>query len=202
LRFIELVFLVDKGRFSTSVVWNRILSDLRESIEAVEWPTGSGRFILFDDTGRGRGQGNGVVPIKNMFQSNLEKRGWRLEKKLDIATYRSPGKIDAVLKVDSKYFAVEWETGNISSSHRALNKMAIGLLKRKLIGGILVLPTRKMYRYLTDRVGNFAEIEPYLELWKSANIEEGVLGIMKVEHDDVSRDVPRIPKGTDGRALA
>lgn len=202
LQFIELVTLVNKGRFLTSTIWNRIFSDLRESIEAVEWPIGSGKFILFDDKGRGRGQGNGVVPIKNMFQSNLERRGWQLEKKLDIATYRSPGKIDAVLKVDGKYFAVEWETGNISSSHRALNKMAIGLLKRKLIGGILVLPTRKMYRYLTDRVGNFAEIEPYLELWKSVNIEDGVLGIMKVEHDDVSRDVPRIPKGTDGRALA
>ena len=135
MRYIELVFLVNRGGFPTSAVWNRILSDLRESIEAVEWPEGSGKFILFDDTGRGRGQGNGVVPIKSMFQSNLEKRGWRLEKKLDIATYRSPGKIDAVLKVDSKYFAVEWETGNISSSHRALNKMAIGLLKGKLIGG-------------------------------------------------------------------
>lgn len=202
MRFVELVLLINRGSFSRSPVWNRIISNLRESIEAVEWPKGSGKFILFDDTGRGRGEANGVVPIKNMFQSNLEKQGWQLEKKLDIATYRSPGKIDAILRVDSKYFAVEWETGNISSSHRALNKMAIGLLKNQLIGGILVLPTRKMYRYLTDRVGNFAELEPYLALWKSLSVEEGVLGIIKVEHDNVSRDVPRIPKGTNGRALA
>lgn len=196
-----MVLLINRGEFSDSQRWNRIMSDLRESIVSIEWPIGSRKFILFDDTGRGRGEGNGVVPIKKMFQSGLEERGWELERKLDIATYRTPGKIDAVLKVNSKYFAVEWETGNISSTHRALNKMAIGLLIGKLIGGILILPTRNMYRYLTDRVGNFAEIEPYLNLWKSLNIEEGVLGIIKVEHDGVSKDVPRIPKGTDGRAL-
>jgi hypothetical protein len=195
------VVLIENEDFSASPVWNRIISDLRESIEEVKWPVGSSQFILFDDKGRGRGEGNGVVPIKKMFQSNLHSRGWVLETKMDIATHKSPGKIDAVLKVDSKYFAVEWETGNISSSHRALNKMCIGLLTNKLIGGILVLPTREMYHYLTDRVGNFAEIEPYLDLWKSLKIENGFLGIIKVEHDKVSKNVPRIPKGTDGRAL-
>lgn len=193
--------LIENKDFLASPVWHRVISDLKESIEGMEWPRGSSKFILFDDKGRGRGQGNGVVPIKRMFQSNLEERGWALEKKLDIATHRSPGKIDAVLKVDNKHFAVEWETGNISSSHRALNKMCIGLLRNKLIGGILVLPTREMYQYLTDRIGNFAEIEPYLDLWKSLNIKNGFLGIIKVEHDEVSKNVPRIPKGTDGRAL-
>jgi hypothetical protein len=201
LRFVEFVLLIDKGGFSTSPIWHRIITDLRESIDAVKWPPGSAKFELFPDRGRGRGQGNGVTPIKTMFQSNLHKRGWQLERKLDIATHKSPGKIDAVLKTDGKYFAVEWETGNISSSHRALDKMAVGLMANKLIGGVLVLPTREMYQYLTDRVGNFAEIEPYLVLWKSLDVEEGILGIMKVEHDGISRDVPRIPKGTDGRAL-
>ena len=185
----------------SSPVWTKIITDLKEAIEAVKWPKDSDKFILFDDKGRGRGQGNGVVPIKKMFQSNLKDRGWTLEKKLNIATYRTPGKIDAVLKVDTKYFAVEWETGNVSSSHRALNKMCIGLLQNKLVGGILILPTREMYQYLTDRIGNFAEIEPYLNLWKSLNIKNGFLGIIKVEHDEVSKNVPRIPKGTDGRAL-
>jgi len=201
LKFVELVYLINKGGFSNTVICHRIISDIREAIKIIEWPIGSGKFTLYDDKGRGRGQGNGVTPIKVMFQNNLKDQGWELEKKLDIAKYRSPGKIDAVFEVEGRFFAVEWETGNISSSHRAINKMAIGLLKGKLIGGILVLPTRKMYSYLTDRVGNFAEIEPYLDLWKSLNIEEGILAIMKVEHDDVSKNVPRIPKGTNGRAL-
>ena len=198
----ELVLLIDKGDFSKSPTWHKILTDLRESIDAVKWPPGSAKFVLFSDRGRGRGRGNGVTPIKTMFQSNLRERGWQLERKIDIATHKTPGKIDAVLRTNGKYFAVEWETGNISSSHRALDKMAVGLLTNKLIGGVLVLPTREMYSYLTDRVGNFPEIEPYLMLWKSLDVEEGILGIIKVEHDGISIDVPRIPKGTDGRALA
>jgi len=56
--------------------------------------------------------------------------------------------------------------------------------------------------YLTDRVGNYAELEPYLDLWRAVRCDNGVLEIVVIEHDDVSYDVPRIPKGTDGRALA
>lgn len=93
------------------------------------------------------------------------------------------------------------ETGNISSSHRALNKMAVGILKGILVGGVLVLPTRKMYKYLTDRIGNFSEIEPYFPLWESLDVKEGYLAVIAIEHDGVSKNVPRIPKGTDGRAL-
>jgi hypothetical protein len=103
--------------------------------------------------------------------------------------------------VREKLFAVEWETGNISSSHRALNKMTLGILSQKLIGGALILPTRNMYQYLTDRVGNFEELEPYFDLWKALKADEGLLAIMVVEHDEVSKNVPRIPKGTNGRAL-
>jgi hypothetical protein len=59
-----------------------------------------------------------------------------------------------------------------------------------------------MYRYLTDRVGNFAELEPYLDLWKAIPCKRGVLEIVAIEHDATSLDVPRITKMTDGRALA
>jgi len=136
-----------------------------------------------------------------MFCEKLKDLGWQLETHVDISTRMSPGPIDATYRVGEKLFAVEWETGNISSSHRAVNKMAIGILGHKLIGGVLILPTRNMYQYLTDRVGNFEELEPYFDLWRSLNGDEGLLAIMAVEHDGVSRDVPRIRKGTNGRAL-
>lgn len=48
-----------------------------------------------------------------------------LEEPLDIAILKKPGKLDAVLYTDYGPVALEWETGNISSSHRALNKMAL-----------------------------------------------------------------------------
>ena len=79
--------------------------------------------------------------------------------------------------------------------------MALGLLKGLLAGGILIVPSRKLYNYLTDRVGNISELEPYLDLWCSIPSKEGVLEVIVVEHDAESTNVPRIPKGTDGRAL-
>ena len=130
----------------------------------------------------------------------LEKQAWELEAALDIATVDRPGKLDAVLTTSYGRLALEWETGNISSSHRALNKMALGILKRVLTGGVLVVPTRDMYQYLTDRVGNWSELVPYLDLWRSIPTKNGILEIIVVEHDRVSKSVRRIPKGTDGRA--
>jgi hypothetical protein len=136
------------------------------------------------------------------MMASLFKRGWLLEEPLDLATRTRPGKLDAVCKTEFGPFAVEWETGNISSSHRAINKMALGLVHKKLAGGLLIVPSRKLYKYLTDRVGNVAELEPYYDVWRALPIENGMLGLAVVEHDGESTDVPRITKGTDGRALA
>src|SRR5713226_7029197 len=133
--------------------------------------------------------------------AELRKRGWKLEEPLGIATVKQAGRLDAVLHTRFGPVALEWETGNISSSHRALNKMALGLLKEVLAGGILVVPSRELYKYLTDRVGNIAELEPYIDLWKSLPCQSGILEIVVVEHDATSRKVRRIPKGTSGRAL-
>jgi len=74
-------------------------------------------------------------------------------------------------------------------------------MKGLIQAGVLVVPSRKMYKFLTDRVGNFAELEPYLDVWKAMPIKNGVLKIIVIEHDAESKSVPRIKKGTDGRAL-
>ena len=79
--------------------------------------------------------------------------------------------------------------------------MVVGLLEGKLVGGVLILPSREMYRFLTDRVGNFAEIAPYFPVWESLNLTEGYLAIIEVEHDGLDTNVAMIPKGTDGWAL-
>lgn len=124
-----------------------------------------------------------------------------LETRVKIVADRRPGPMDACYRVQDRLFCVEWETGNVSSSHRALNKIALGLLKGILIGGILIVPTREMYKYLTDRVGNYPEIEPYFPMWRALPINDGVLAVIAIEQDAVSKEVPRIEKGTDGRAL-
>lgn len=201
MKIVRIDRLIDAGEFSKSEEWSTIENHIVQAIKTIEWPPGSGSFTLFDQPGKARGQGNGVKPIKDACMLHLKSLGWDLETEISIASYKHPGLIDASYPVANKLFAFEWETGNISSSHRALNKMALGMLKKILIGGALVLPTRAMYRYLTDRVGNFPELEPYFPLWQSIDVDEGLLLVIAVEHNAVSKSVPRIQKGTDGRAL-
>lgn len=201
MRIMRVERLIDEGKFSSSQEWKKIESDIVSAIQSIQWPPHSGSFTLRDEPGKKRGQGSGVKPIKNACMQHLISLGWGLETRVDVATLRRPGPIDATMPVGNRLFCMEWETGNISSSHRALNKMALGILKGIFIGGALVLPTRAMYKYLTDRVGNFAEIEPYFELWRALQVEVGLLVVIAIEHDAVSDSVPRIPKGTDGRAL-
>lgn len=199
MKIVRTEVLIDAGKFSASGKWKKIRNDIVQTIESMDWPPGSGSFTIYRE--RGKEHENGVKPIRDMFVSKIKDKGWGLETELDIAARIKPGRIDATYKVGRKYFAVEWETGNISSSHRAVNKMALGILRGVLIGGALVLPSRRLYPYLTDRVGNLDELEPYFPLWKALECKKGILIIFAVEHDKTSSHVPRIPKGTDGRAL-
>jgi len=201
VKIVRTELLLNAGAFPNSNDWLRIQSEISDAIRGVQWPPNSGSFTLHDEPGKKRGKGSGVKPIKTACMLHLKSKGWRLEPCLDIATVTRPGPVDAAFQVGERYFCIEWETGNISSSHRALNKIAVGILKKLVVGGVLIVPTRQMYYYLTDRVGNFKELEPYFPLWRALKVEEGLLAVIAVEHDGVSRDVPRIPKGTDGRAL-
>ena len=201
MKIIKLEKIIDAGNFSQSEHWQTIQEHIIQSIKTIEWPPGSGSFTLHDQPGKKRGQGSGVKPIKEACMMKLRSLGWRLETPVRIAADRRPGPMDATYLVQDRLFCVEWETGNISSSHRALNKMALGLLKEILIGGVLILPTREMYKYLTDRVGNYPEIEPYFPMWHALPVDEGLLAVTVIEQDAVSKEVPRIKKGTDGRAL-
>jgi len=201
MKIMQIERLIDAGGFSSTKEWEMIENHIIQAIMTIQWPPQSGSFTLYDEPGKARGKGNGVKPIKDACMLHLQSLGWSLETPVNIAALKRPGPIDAAYPVGDRFFCVEWETGNISSSHRAVNKMALGILKKVLIGGALILPTRTMYRYLTARVGNFPELEPYFPLWRTLKVDEGLLVIIAIEHDGVSKDVPRIRKGTDGRAL-
>jgi hypothetical protein len=209
LKLVEITCLVDVAGFTRTPAWERVSSNLREAIEAIHWPPDSSIFTIYPQSGKKRGQGNGVKPIKEAFVLKLLDLGWKPEQRYPRGEDEKekkfwPGAFDAWLDLSGEGlppFVAEWETGNISSSHRAMNKMAMGLMAKKLSGGMLVLPTRALYNFLTDRVGNYRELEPYFTFWPSLPIEYGCLGVIAVEHDAVSTEVPRIKKGTDGWAL-
>jgi hypothetical protein len=180
--------------------FNTVCEEIQTAIASVVHPAGANSFSINPTK-----KGNGVNPIKLAFSNCLNVRyGWGLEVPLAISSSETDaGPIDAVKSIPAtgKRFAVEWETGNISSSHRALNKIALGILKGQLVGGALVLPSRKLYRFLTDRIGNFAEIEPYFPVWANlAYPNECVISIFEIEHDGEDDSLPLIPKGKDGMA--
>lgn len=198
MKIVNSTKLIDVGGFSRTTQWANTERDIHRAIQSIQWPPKSGSFTLYAQSGKKRGEGNGVRPIKEACVLHLvEQCGWTAEKTL----LDKIGGFDVALPVGQKFFILEWETGNVSSSHRALNKLCLGLADGLFIGGVLVVPTRAMYKYLTDRVGNFEELQPYFRFWSSYPVREGLLAVIAIEQDGVSLDVPRIPKGTDGRAL-
>ena len=99
---------------------------------------------------------------------------------------------------------IEWETGNISSSHRSMNKLCLVMLAGLIDIGVVILPSQQLYRNLTDRIGNWEELSPYLALWHHVghSVKRGLLAVTVVEHDEVTDDpaVPFISQGADGRS--
>lgn len=196
MKIVQEVLLISKGSFEESQEWTVIQNEIRMAIDSIVWPPGTSNFTINPIR-----HGNGVKPIKNACMAALKEIfGWQLETPINYAT-RGPGRLDATKILAKHLFALEWETGNISSSHRAVNKLVLGLLRGVILGSALVLPSRRLYPYLTDRIGNYEELEPYFDVWRAVNLTEGFLAIFVIEHDATDSSVPRITKGTDGRAL-
>lgn len=204
MKILRVETLIARGAFAQSQEWKAIRDGMHAAVAAVDWPPGSGKFTIYPESGKKRGEGNGVKPIKNEAIRRLVGQGWQAEAPWPVGDSgkgeAKPGKLDATYSSSAGLIGFEWETGNISSSHRALNKMCLGMVVKRTIGGVLVVPSRKLYVWLTDRIGNVAELEPYFPLWSSIPCEQGILEIVVIEQHDESRDVPKIPKGTDGRA--
>ncbi len=197
MKIIKTVFLVKAGEFHKTAAYKILLKEIYNAICSIEHPAGTGKFIL-----KPVRHGNGVTSIKKACMKHLKSKSWDLEARINLASRHTPGPIDAIKIFKSHLpFALEWETGNISSTHRALNKMSLGLIDNKLSGGMLILPSPKMYPWLTDRIGSFDEIEPYFRIYKHLDIKKGILAITEIEQDELSENVPLLKKGTDGRAL-
>lgn len=217
MRVVETIALIERGPFAKSAEWRVISDEVSAAVSQAEWPVGAGTFTIYPESGKKSGEGNGVVPIKAKSMAVLKAAGWSLEfpwavgerpdpaavvtRVVERAVKGSrPGDIDAARKFPEGLVVVEWETGNVSSSHRSLNKMALGLVLGQCVAGILVVPNMKLARYLTDRIGNIEELRSYFPMWRALQVENGVLELLVIEQDAESDQVPRIPKGSDGRA--
>lgn len=228
MKWLRTLVLFDKGAIMDSRAWRTIHASYVRCIQQVDFPAGSGSLTLRRKVKRADGQWdrNGVVYLKRrFFQHMVTTEGWRKEVEFNLSQGRAatevrvyPGKKTYREPVTSKFggfdfltvasggvhVAIEWETGNISSSHRAVNKLAIALVNGAIQAGVLIVPSRELYAHLTDRIGNIGELSGYLPMWKSlgAGVRRGLLAISVVEHDALTDDFafPYLTVGSDGRA--
>ena len=228
MRWLRTLVLFDRGDVASTKGWKEVHESYVRSIRSVDFPQGNGTLTIRQKMKRTDGQWNrnGVGYLRARFLAhivNLEL--WKPEVSFDLGSSRSAtnlvlypgmrqhnepvtsefGGFDLVTRTgDGIRVAIEWETGNISSSHRSMNKLAIALETGKVDAGVLIVPSRALYEHLTDRVGNIGELSGYLQMWQSlgASIQRGLLAITVVEHDALTDEpeFPYLPSGDDGRA--
>src|SRR6266513_391176 len=150
MKLIEYHDILNESRFADAPELAKAWTDVEAAIKATDWPHGSGRFTIHGESGKKRGKGNGVVPIKIPCIRKLKSLGWQQECLPEIlGDVPTCGDLDAVLDTPAGAVVLEWETGNISSSHRAINKLLLTLQRGGILGGILVVPSDELKRYLT-----------------------------------------------------
>ncbi|MEM8641521.1 MAG: restriction endonuclease [Cyanobacteria bacterium P01_G01_bin.54] len=197
MKITEIIDVICRGNANESATWQRACHDVEQAINVIDWPHGSGTFKLNPGTSK---HANGVMPIKTPGIQKLRELGWQTERLPKELAGVKMGNLDALLETTGGVVGFEWETGNISSSHRAANKIIHALLKGGLLGGLLIVPAQSMRRYLTDRIGNITELRAYFPVWSAIQVNNGVLRIIAVEYDELDPTVPLIPKGRDGMA--
>lgn len=229
MKWLRTLVLFDNGNVISSDDWKSVHESYVRSIQSIDFPRGSGSLTLRRKARKANGQWdrNGVKYLRSRFLDHMQgAENWTPEGNVDLGrdreqppirlypslqAYREPitsdfGGFDFVTTAqDESKVAIEWETGNISSSHRSMNKLAIALGNGIVQVGVLIVPSRDLYEHLTDRIGNIGELSGYLSMWESlkASVERGLLAISVVEHDHLTTDAefPYLPLGNDGRAV-
>jgi hypothetical protein len=196
-----------------------------------EFQDETGRVIQVKD--KKRTLRNGVRPLRDQFRRWMANENCKAEEPISLAPFflslreknavafpkypqtelkekvefnESVGDFDFWFETNSCFkTVVEWETGNISSSHRSLNKMCLALMGGLVDAAVLIVPSRKLYVHLTDRIGNIHELQPYFYFWNQFGklIQQGLLAVIEVEHDLLaeSRDLRQfVPTGSDGNS--
>jgi hypothetical protein len=229
VKWLRTLVLFDKGGVVTSSDWETLHAAYVRAIKRIEHPQGTGRFTLrkkFYDRDSKQWDRNGVKLMKTQFlRSMVDDEHWRPEGAFKIAgptrqadfllypqltPHHEPitsefGAFDFITSAPSgTHVAIEWETGNISSSHRSMNKLAIALAAGQIQAGVLIVPSLDLYQHLTDRTGNIGELSPYLPMWSglASTVDRGLLAVTVVEHDELTDDegLPYLGKGKDGRS--
>lgn len=228
MKWLRTMVLFDQGNVISSVDWKNLHESYVRAIASIEHPRGSGSLTLRRKVRLPNSQWkrNGVGYLRKEFLAFMRDReGWEAESDVSLSRdreqpplllypsmeeYREPitsdfGGFDFMATAaNGTRIAIEWETGNISSSHRSMNKLTIALSGGLVEVGVLIVPSRALYEHLTDRIGNIGELSGYLAMWEGLKsvVERGLLAITVVEHDHLtdSEEIEYLAVGGDGRA--
>ena len=192
MKIVHVETVLSRGTYAPSEHWAETRAGIHAAVKRCAWPPGSKKFTIHPQSGKKRGEGNGVVPIKAEFIKKLRRLKWTIEGAVKNHRGQKRG-FDAALPGPEGPIVVEWGTGNISSTHHMMNKLTMLVSDGIIAAGTLVVPSHRLYVHLTDRIGKYKDLEPYLKLWKSVPYKSGVLEIVVIEQDAESYDVPKIP---------
>jgi hypothetical protein len=233
MKWLRTIVVFSKGTVIESDDWRAIHESYVRSIQAIDNPAGTGTLTIraiefYMSGGKKKSRRNGVGLLRKRFLEHIVKaENWTSESQVLVEQ-----KVERVRKTFALYpsgesheetegakfghfdflttgrgghkVAIEWETGNVSSSHRALNKLCICLEKGIISAGVLIVPSRLLYSHITDRIGNIFELNPYLPFWQNVGdtVNKGLLVISVVEHDSLTTDqaFPYLKVGADGNA--
>ena len=228
MKWLRTLVLFDQGNVISSTDWRTVHESYVRSILSIDYPPGTGSLRLRRKIQLPNKQWkrNGVGYLRSRFLDHMRgAESWQAEGGVDLGrdraqppirlypsleAYREPvtsdfGGFDFVTTApDGTKIAIEWETGNISSSHRSMNKLAIALGNGIVQVGVLIVPSRDLHQHPTDRIGNIGELSGYLSMWESlkSSVTRGLLAVSVVEHDTLTDDTAfsYLPAGNDGRA--
>jgi hypothetical protein len=153
LKIMDVVTLQSCGTYAVSRHWKKTRKQIHDAVKRCERP----EFVSF-----------------------LKTKGWAMDRRSRNAFDRALGYFDAVLPGPEKPVVVEWEAGDVSSSHYSMNKLTMFVSSGIISAGVLVVSSRRFYVRSGDRAGNFRELDAYLGLWKSVPCGAGVLELIVV----------------------
>ncbi|MFL0497766.1 restriction endonuclease [Priestia megaterium] len=182
-----------KELLNSNSVYKEAYKEVVTAISSTVWPIGSNVFAINNSVKNA----NGVVPLKEKCYIELEDTyNWYREKPLNVLKIEKQkgGPIDVYKEFNSgERVGMEFESGNIASAHRSMNKLLLGINRNELDLGIILMPVKGLAYYLTDRITNYEELEPYFEITEGKPFI--FIGFDATIYDN---NIPLIPKGKDG----
>ena len=194
MRIVKEVIALDALPAESAADLAVLRADILGGFKNIVWPDGSNKFSINPVP-----KANGVGPIKDEMMKRLKRNDWADE--VPTSDEAESGPVDAIKTVGSLRACFEWETGNIASSSRSLLKMMDALTFGYIDVGFIVVSSKDLARFLTDRIGQYDELRWSLRMLPHI-FKHGRIEIIVMQYDELDTRVPFIPKQACGNGVA